>query len=62
MQPIAESELSAGTVWQSNRTHDLAHAAAAAVKPATCRHPARRAGGVGAELEWPWIDGRRFAE
>ncbi len=57
MQAVAEPELSAGALWQPDWSHDLAHTAAAAAEPAAHRHPTRRAGEVGAELEWPWIDG-----
>ena len=57
MQTVAESKLSAGALRQPNRSHDLAHTTAAAAEPATHRHPAWWADGVGAELEWSRING-----
>ena len=62
MQSIAESKLSAGALWQPDRTHDFAHATATAAQPAAYGHPTRRTGGVGAELKWPRIDRRRLTE
>ena len=62
MKAIAESKLGTGAEWQTDRSHDLAHTTAVATEPATLCHPARRAGGIGAELKWSRIDRRRLAE